>query len=162
MIQQRGEIHIRKLVEIDMAKVIAIEQELGEGSPKQIWPFSFESYWELYHPDVSFVAELDGELVGFVVGKIVKGETRKSIFNRLHTGEPYLPREWIGWVDMIGIRLDHQREGIGRRLMEAFYEECKRHNAVMRSVVYDSNGRFKRFLADMGFRESNVVIYEKG
>jgi len=31
----------------------------------------------------------------------------------------------------------------------------------MRSVVYDNNDRFKAVLTDMGFKESNVVIYEK-
>ncbi len=162
MTQQKGEINIRKLVESDVVKVIAIEGEVGGESPKPIWPFSFESYRDIYHPEVNFVAELDGEVVGFVVGKIVKGETRRSVFGRLHTGEPYLSHEWIGWVDMIGIRSEHQHKGIGRRLMEAFYQECKSHNAVMRSVVYDSNERFKSFLTDMGFKESSVVIYEKG
>jgi hypothetical protein len=46
--------------------------------------------------------------------------------------------------------------------MEAFYQECKLHNAVMRTVVYDSDERFKSFLTSMGFKESNVVIYERG
>ena len=68
----------------------------------------------------------------------------------------------VGWVDMIGIRPKHHKKGIGKMLMEAFYQECKRHNAVMRSVVYDSNERFKSFLMSMGFKESNVVIYERG
>jgi hypothetical protein len=47
-------------------------------------------------------------------------------------------------------------------LMEAFYQECKNHNAVMRSVVYDNDERFKSFLTSMGFKESNAVIYERG
>jgi hypothetical protein len=47
-------------------------------------------------------------------------------------------------------------------LVEAFYEECKRHNAVMRTVLYDGEEGFKSFLTRLGFKESNVVIYEKG
>ena len=62
---------------------------------------------------------------------------------------------------MIGILPKHYHKGIGKMLMEAFYQECKRHNAVMRSVVYDNDERFKSFLTSMGFKESNVVIYER-
>ncbi len=161
MSQKKGEIQIRKIVEADVRTVMAIEQLFYDEGRKQIWPFTFESYWEIYHPEVNFVAELDGKVVGFVVGKIVQGDTRRSIFNRLHTGEPYPPHEWIGWVDMIGIRPEHHYKGIGQTLIEAFYEECKRHNAVMRTVVYDNEEGFTSFLTRVGFKESNVVIYEK-
>ena len=160
--QQKGEIQIRKIVETDFRIVRDIEQMLHDEGRKQIWPFSFESYWEISHPNVSFVAELEGVVVGFVFGKIVKPERKKSVFARLHTGEPASLREWVGWVDMIGIHPEHHQKGIGRILMEAFYEECKAHNAVMRSVVYDNDERFRSFLTSMGFKESNVVIYERG
>ena len=105
MIKQKGEIQIRKIVETDLRIVMDIEQLLHDEGRKQIWPFSFESYWEILHPNVGLVAELDGDVVGFVIGKIVKLERRKSIFGRLHTGEPYSLREWVGWVDMIGIQI---------------------------------------------------------
>ena len=162
MMQQKGEIQIRKIVETDLRTVMDIERLLRDEGRKQIWPFSLESYWEISHPNVSFVAELDGVVVGFVFGKIVKPERKKSVFVRLHTGEPSSLREWVGWVDMIGIHPEHHQKGIGRILMEAFYEECKAHNAVMRSVVYDNDERFRSFLTSMGFKESNVVIYERG
>jgi Acetyltransferases len=161
MIQEKAEIRIRKFVETDLKLVMDIEQLLRDDGQKQIWPFSFESYWEIYNPNVSFVAELDGDVVGFVVGKIVKRENKKSVFQSLHTGEPYLSNEKVGFVDMIGIRPKHHNKGIGKMLMEAFYQECKSHNAVMRSVVYDNDERFKSFLTSMGFKESNAVIYER-
>jgi ribosomal protein S18 acetylase RimI-like enzyme len=161
MTQQTDKIKIRKMTERDLPKVIAVERFVVKENPKPIWPFSFESYWEIYNPDVSYVAEIDGKLAGFIVGKIVEPERRRSVFQRWHTGEPYTTPEMIGWVDMIGILPEYQRQGIGRRLLEAFYEECRKKGAVMRSVVYDNNDRFKAVLTDMGFKESNVVIYEK-
>lgn len=161
MSQQKEEIQIRKIVEADLKIVTEIEQLLHDEARKQIWPFSFQAYWDIYHPEVNFVAELDGNVVGFVVGKIIKGDTRRSVFNRLHTGEPSLPHEWIGWVDMVGIRPEHHYKGIGQMLMDAFYQECKRHNAVMRTVLYDNEEGFRSFLTRIGFKESNVVIYEK-
>ena len=111
MIQEKAEIRIRKFVETDLKLVMDIEQLLRDDGQKQIWPFSFESYWEIFNPNASFVAELDGEVVGFVAGKIVKRERRNSIFGRLHTGEPFSLHDWVGWVDMIGILPKHyQRE----------------------------------------------------
>ena len=79
MIQQKGEIQIRKVVETDLKIVMEIEQLLRDDGRKQIWSFSFESYWEIFNPNASFVAELNGEVVGFVAGKIVKRERRNSI-----------------------------------------------------------------------------------
>lgn len=61
---------------------------------------------------------------------------------------------------MIGIDPGYQHMGIGRGLGEAFYEECKRSAAVMKGIARESDGRLRNFLASVGAKSSDLVIYE--
>ena len=161
MAEQTGEIFIRKLVEDDLAKVIYIESLVHGKENKPAWPFSFESYWEIYRPNLNLVAELDGQVIGFIVGKILKNKNLNSIIKRIHSGELDSKHEWFGWIDMICTHPDYRQKGIARKLMQAFYEECIRRKALVKTVLYRSDERYQRLLMNMGFRESNPVIYEK-
>ena len=161
MAQQKGEIKIRKMVEADLETVSRIDRLTRGDDRFTTWPFSFESYWGIYHPSINFVAEVDGNVVGFVVGGIVKRKESESIFNLLHTEDPSSLHQLVGWMDMIGIDPEHRNIGIGRSLTEAFYRECKRRNAVMRIIAYNNDEKLGSFLESMGFTNSGVVIYKK-
>ena len=52
MAQQKGEIKIRKMVEADLETVSRIDKLTRGDDRFTTWPFSFESYWGLYHPSV--------------------------------------------------------------------------------------------------------------
>ncbi len=155
------EIKIRKMLATDLEEVGKIDQMIQGNDRLPTWPFSFESYWGIYRPDVSFVAELDSEMVGFIVGTIVQDEHSQSVFNLIHTVEPSAQHRWVGWLDMIGICPEHRNKGIGRALVNAFYQECKNRNAIVRSIAYENDRNFNDFLASMGFAKSKLVVYEK-
>ena len=161
MAQRSDEIKIRKMVETDLDEVTRIDESIQAEDRLPTWPFSFESYWGIYRPDVSFVAVINGETVGFIVGTITQDEHSQSIFNLIHTIEPSARHRWIGWMDMIGICPEHRFKGVGRALLEAFYQECKRRNAAARSIAYDNDEKLKNFLNSMGFVKSKAVIFEK-
>ena len=161
MAQKKGEIKIRKMVEADLETAAHIDKLTRGDDRFTTWPFSFESYWGIYHPSITFVAEADGNVVGFVVGGIIKRKESQSIFNLLHTEEPSSLHQLVGWMDMIGIDHDHRNIGIGRSLTESFYRECKRRNAVMRIIAYNNDEKLAGFLESMGFTNSGVVIYKK-
>lgn len=161
MTQDKGDVKIRRMVAGDLPKVNEIDRLLFGEERVPTWPFSFEAYWAVYRPKLSFVAELEGEIVGFLVGSIEKEERSQSLFSRLHTVGP-LPRgQQIGWVDMIGIRPGCQHRGIGHSLVEAFHDECKRNNATMRSVIRENDERLKNFVVALGFKKWEMAIYEK-
>ena len=161
MAQQKGEVKIRKMVEADLEKVSRIDRSTRGDDRFTTWPFSFESYWGIYRPDIKFVAEVDGNVVGFVVGTIVQRKESESIFNLLHTEDPSSLHQLVGWMDMIGLDPDHRNVGIGSSLTEAFYQECKHRNAVMRIIAYHNDEKLGSFLESMGFVNSGVVIYKK-
>lgn len=161
MVQDKSEVQIRKMVEADLPKVNAIDGLLFDKERAPTWPFSFEAYWRVYRPDLSFVAELEDEAVGFVVGNIVEEEHSQSITRVLHSTGDSSRHRWVGWIDMIGIHPGYQHRGIGRKLVAAFHEECKWNNAIMRGVARESDERLNNFLVALGFKKWDMITYEK-
>ncbi len=161
MAQNKGDIKIRRMVESDLAKVNEIDRSLFSRGRVTTWPFSFENYWETYHPKLSFVAELKGEVVGFLVGIIGKEERSRSILSHTFRAGPLYRGNQVGWIDMIGIREDCWHRGIGRSLVEAFQNECMRKNARMRINVRDNDKELKKFLVGLGFVKSEIATYRK-
>jgi len=161
MTQNKGDIKIRRMVESDLAKVNEVDRSLFSKGRVTTWPFSFENYWETYRPKLSFVAELEGEVVGFLVGVIGKEERSQSISSHAFRAGPIYRGNQVGWIDMIGIREDCWHRGIGRNLVEAFQNECKRKNARMRINVRDNDQELKEFLVGLGFIKSEMATYRK-
>jgi len=161
MTNNKEDIKIRRMVENDLPRVDEIERSLSSKGRVTTWPFSFENYWAVYHPELGFVAELKGEVVGFLVGVIGKEERSRSMFSHTFRAGPLYRGNQVGWIDMIGIREDYWHRGIGRSLLEAFQNECKRKNARMRINVRDKDEELKKFLVGCGFVKSEIATYRK-
>ncbi len=161
MSQGNVDIKIRRMVENDLPKVNEIDLSIFGEERAPTWSFSFEAYWSVFRPKTSFVAESNGEIVGFLSGVIEKEERSQSIFSHVHRLGPHTRGRQVGWIDMIGIRRDYQRKGIGHLLVEAFHNECKRSNATMRAIVREDDERLKNFVVASGFKKWEVATYEK-
>ena len=161
MVQSGGETKIRRMVDADLPKVNEIDSMLFDKERVPTWPFSFAAYWNVYRPELSFVAELDGKVVGFLVGEIRQEEPSWSIFDWAHIVDHPSRHKQVGWIDMIGIHPDCQRKGIGQSLVEAFYEECKRNNASMSCMIKENDERLKSFAEAVGFKKWDIATYEK-
>lgn len=142
----KGEAKIRKMTEADLQKVKDIDKELA-GSYRCIsWPVRVEAHWWVYRGMPSFVAEIDGEVVGFVLGDIRGLEYGKDVG---------------GWIDMMGVCSKHQGRGIGRMLVGAFCQECQKRQVKVRVVVVEDDKRLVEFWKSVGFQKGNLVSYEK-
>ena len=161
MTAKAGEVIIRKMTDADLPRVNDIDQLLYGEERVPTWPFSFESYWGIHSPKLSFVATLDGIVVGFLVGNIVQEEHSQSIFRLSHAVGPQPKNQKIGWMDMIGIHPDHQRRNVGRLLIEDFVELCRKNNASVRGLVKEGDQRLEKFMFSLGFKKQEYVIYEK-
>ncbi len=161
MTQDKGDVQIRKMVESDLPRVNELDRSLFGEERSPTWPFSFDSYWRVYRPDIHFVAELGGEVVAFVVGNIVEEEHNQSVTSLRHTLTDFNRHRWVGWIDMIGINPEYQHRGIGRALVDAFHAECTSNNAVMRGVAREGDERLNDFLVSLGFRKWDIAVYEK-
>lgn len=142
----KGEVKIRRMTEADLPKVKEIDKELVGPHRSISWPLRIEAHWWVYRGLPNFVAEVDGEVVGFILGDI--------------RGVEY-GTEVGGWIDMMGVVPKYQSKGIGRMLVEAFCAECKKQGVKVRVVVVGDDERLVKFWESVGFRKGNLVSYEK-
>ncbi|MFC2014524.1 GNAT family N-acetyltransferase [Chloroflexota bacterium] len=156
-----GDTKIRRMTDNDLIKVKQIDRMLFGDERVSTWPFSFETYWEIYGPGVILVAEINNEVVGFVAGNITEQDRDQSILDLMYTIGRSSRYPKVGWVDMVGILPGYQGKNIGRSLINAFHDECKQHGAPMRAIVKDGDTRLTSFLTKLGFKKWETVTYEK-
>jgi ribosomal protein S18 acetylase RimI-like enzyme len=93
-----------------------------------------------------FVAEYDGQTVGFV-----SGELRES-------SPTFRPKTWAS-VDDVFVEPDYRNLGVGRALLESVKAWAKQRGADGVSLqVAAANERGRKFYEDLGFRE--ISVYE--
>lgn len=161
MAKSTGKVTIRKMTQNDLTRVNQIDRQLSGDFRVPTWPFAFETYWNIYGPGASFVAEVDGQVVGFLAGNIATLERAASVLDLMYTRARSSRFPKAGWIDMLGILPDFQRHHLGQALIEAFHQECKAIGAPMRVVVKENDDRLTKFLERMGFNKWETVTYEK-
>jgi len=161
MARNANTVSVRRMTHNDLNKVNQIDRLLFDDKRVPSWPFSFDTYWNLYGPGVSFVAEVNGQLVGFLAGNIAPQERSNSVIDLMHTATRASRYPTIGFIDMIGILPEYQNKQVGRALVNAFVEECKLNGAPVRAHIKASDERLSKFLNKMGFKMWDTATYEK-
>lgn len=91
----------------------------------------------------SFVAEVDGKLVGYMVSYILSGGfgLKKS-----------------AWIAQLGVDPQYMGQGIGDRLAKEIFKFCKKKgiNDIYTSVRWDSTDLLS-FFKTLGFDRSNFI-----
>jgi len=156
-----ADVNVRKMSLSDFPGVTEIDQALFGQERLPTWPFPFEVYWREYRPDIRFVAETEGRLIGFIVGCLVVEDHNRSVLNLRHLGDKPRPSREVGWIDMIGVLPGSQHAGIGHMLVDAFCAECRFEKVEVRAVASEQDAKLRRFLEASGFEARDFVIYEK-
>lgn len=103
---------VRAAVAEDVAPVVALEREIAEAphwsEPDYAAILSGEGLQRSL-----FVAELDGELAGFAVGKVINAGY-----------------EALAELESVAVRSDMRRRGVGQALCEAVGEWCRAQGAA--------------------------------
>lgn len=146
MATAKGEIKLREMTEEDLPKIKGIDRALIGSERALSWPLRVEAHWWVYRPLLNFVAEVDGEVVGFLLGDIRGAEYGTDI---------------SGWIDMMGVAPEYQRRGIARRLVDTFCEECQRNEVKTRVVIREDDQHLVVFWASVGFQRGKLVSYER-
>lgn len=157
-----ADVKVRRMVGADLPRLTEIDRLLEGEHRVSTWPFSFQSYWSVYHPEMAFVAEVDQVPVGFLLGSIKPMEGTQSILRRADMQVmPPTRHQKVGWIEMIGVDPASQHKGVGRLLVEAFHEECRRNDAMLQCLVRLNDSRLAGFYSRLGFRPWDTVIYTK-
>lgn len=137
---------IRKISGQDLERIIEIDKKvLGQLRPK---------YWEMKlelagkrSPNFSLVAELDGKVVGFIIGDAKGWEF----------GAP----ENAGWIDTIGVDPDFQRIGIAKILFTEMIKNLKEAGVdTVHTFVTWRDWSLLTFFDEMGFEKGDMINLE--
>lgn len=138
---------IRKVTPGDVPAILAIDARIVGRDRAASWQQRVYRYLEKYFPPVSHVAEVEGKVVGFILGDV--------------RGWEYgLPSS--GWIDIVGVLPEFQGQGIGGKLVEAFVQECfDRGMKPVHIMARLRDRRLQSFLRSLGFKRGQLVDYEK-
>jgi ribosomal protein S18 acetylase RimI-like enzyme len=145
--EQIDGVNIREMTERDLAALVKIDKRITGRDRASSWPQKVSSHFATYYPPLSFVAEVDGRVVGFIIGVIMGAEYSLPL---------------SGWINIIGVDPDYQGRGIGRLLTRAFFEGCHHRGIKARLMVRQSDERLKKMLLSLGFRQGELVDFVKG
>jgi ribosomal protein S18 acetylase RimI-like enzyme len=141
-----GKIHIRRLKKKDAVGIKRISSAITQGpSPLDFKRIVAEQVQR--ETDASFVAEVDGKIVGYMISYITLGN---------------FGVDQCAWIAMFGVDPKLMGQGIGMSLAEeifAFYKE-KGVTNVFTSVRWDSTDLLS-FFKTLGFDRSNFVNLRK-
>jgi ribosomal protein S18 acetylase RimI-like enzyme len=142
----KGTVTIRPMMRSDIHDVLALDRKLSGGH-------AFLSHKDMAATepggplDLSFIAEIDGKIVGFIISRIA-----------------YLmiPLTEVCLVQGILVDPDHQEHGIGSKLFEKLLDFCNEEGIhTVRSLVDERNNELRRLVERLGFRKSNIINYDK-
>jgi len=146
VVTDEAEVIIRRMTEADLDRIKDIDRVLVGPDRALSWPLRVESQWWVYRPLLNFVAEIGDTVVGFLLGDIRGAEYGVDT---------------SGWIDMMGVAPDYQGRAIGRKLVEAFCEECQRNEVKVRVIIREDDKRLISFWKSLGLRRGKMVTYER-
>src|SRR5437016_13768445 len=133
-----SDVRVRPMNELDIEGICRIDERITGKYRPEVWE-QRAAYYIRRDPDSSQVAELDGRVVGFMLGEVRGGE--------------FGLEEPTGWVEFFGVDPSARGSGIGRRLVEALLDHFRRRGAhVARTVVASRDEEILSFLKANGFR----------
>ncbi len=93
---------------------------------------------------ISLVAEVDGKIVGFILGYI--------------GGWEYTAPENVGWINTIVVTPEYQRRGIGQMLLNEMVEYMKKSGIKsIYAFVYWRDFDLLRFFDSIGFEKGDMI-----
>jgi ribosomal protein S18 acetylase RimI-like enzyme len=97
--------------------------------------------------DFSFVAELNGQVRGFVLGQVAR--LRESATE-------------VGVLEMIGVHPDYQRRGIATKLIDTLADKYRSKGIkIMRIGINYRDKSLLSLVEQTGFSATRVIVYSK-
>lgn len=143
---KQGAVDIRPMVGSDIDAVLALDRKFGKG--RSLLSHKDMAISDPRGPlDVSFVAEIDGNVIGFVISRLA------------HIMIPFTE---VCMLHGILVDPDYQNRGIGIKLLGKLVSYCQDEGInTIRMPVEENNDELRRFVERLGFRPSKIVNYDK-
>ena len=137
---------IRPLDELDIGSIVRIDERITGIYRPEVWE-QRAGYYLRRDPDASQVAEVDGKVVGFMLGELRAGE--------------FGLEEPSGWIERFGIDPDQRGKDLGKQMFAAMCRHFKGRGAVMiRTLADRKETGVTGFLDALGFKPSPLQALE--
>lgn len=131
-----SEVHIRSLTLDDLPAIKKIEKKIMFSRDQKYIDETFPNYIENGPKEANLGAEIDGKLVGFLLGRTEFWETG------------WIDSSKTGWIIAVGVMPEHQGSGIGKLLGLRILEFFKKNNV-------------KKLKAIVGWDQADLIAYFK-
>jgi predicted N-acetyltransferase YhbS len=96
--------------------------------------------------DASLVAELDQQLIGFILARVV------------FVGRPMIS---VCQLHLMAVKPDHQGKGVGSMMLDSLYDQCaSNHVSTIRALVKDDDAKLLDYFERLGFHRSHTLNLE--
>jgi len=138
----------------DLDDILRIQQRLvGDQqieNPEKLLTLKDTTVYHLQHGDplLNLGAEIDGKLVGFLIGDIRRWEFGRS--------------EMIGWILILGVDREYHGMGVGRKLGATLFDHFRKKNVrKVQTLVEWHDGELISFFKSLGFNWLPMLPLEK-
>ena len=140
-------VNIRRMERSDIHEVLALDRMI-RGSGREVIKYEdIASVNPGTPPDVSFVAEIDGKIVGFSINR--------SMYLMV-------PLTEVCIIHAILVHPDYQGRGIGRKLIQALLYHCQIEDiGTVRALIPEGNKELQALFEGQGFQRSHIVNFDK-
>jgi len=143
---EKSGVSIRRVARSDIDAVLAIDRKIS--GEQGLVTYRDMVTADLGGPlDLSFVAEADGQVVGFIWCRLT------------YVGIPIIE---VALTHMLVVDPDYQGQGIASKLINGLLDYCQAEEIeTIRVVVEERNTRLQHFFERLGFRRSALINYTK-
>ncbi|MEE8525514.1 MAG: GNAT family N-acetyltransferase [Thermoanaerobaculia bacterium] len=147
MAETASEVRVRGLDTIDIGSVTAIDEKITGQYRPEVWEGRI-GYYLRRDPDAALVAEVGGEVVGFMLGEMRGGE--------------FGLEEQTGWIEVLGVDPEQRGRSVGRCLADAMIAYFGDRGAkTVRTLVDEEMDGIAGFFASLGFEPANLRPFVK-
>jgi len=143
---KKSGVSIRRVARSDIDTVLAIDRKIS--GEQGLVTYRDMVTADLGGPlDLSFVAEANGQVVGFIWCRLA------------YVGIPIIE---VALTHMMVVDPDYQGQGIAGKLVNALLDYCQAEEIeTVRMVVGERNTRLQHFFERLGFHRSALINYTK-
>lgn len=140
---------IRRLERDDFEAVVLMDERITGRPRREYWRDRFDAAESIRPPWASLAAELDGRVVGFLLGWA--------------SGWEFGIPGSVGWIDVIGVDPPYRGRGVGRVLVEAFATSAKelRDIGTIFTLIDPGDTQVREFFGHLGFTPGKMLHLER-
>ena len=147
MAETQTEVRIRALEDTDLEDIVGLDEKVTGSYRPEVWERRLV-YYQRRDPEASAVAEVDGRVVGFMLGEVRSGE--------------FGLEEAAGWIEVMGVDPEQRGQAIGRRLAEHLLDHFRNRGAsTVRTLVDEEMDQIAGFFTALGFEPGRMRPFVK-